>query len=242
MRQESAQVCQDFIKMRDVVLFDFGGTLDADGDRWAVRFHSAYAAAGGRLTLAAFEPLFRESDRQLALAPAVRTMGFGAMVGAQLELLAALLPDGRSADVRGVAEPFRTDTVKIVERNRRVLQDLADHYRLAVVSNFTGNLDRCLAELGLSNLFTVIADSAVVGWAKPDSRIFRHALEALGAEPASSWMIGDNFDADIRPAAALGMSTCWLAPPSRPAPTERVATRRISRLTDLPALLERCTD
>jgi len=48
-----------------VVLFDFGGTLDADGDRWAVRFHSAYAAAGGRLTFAAFEPLFRKSDCQL---------------------------------------------------------------------------------------------------------------------------------------------------------------------------------
>ena len=46
--------------MRDVVLFDFGGTLDADGDRWAVRFHQAYARAGGRLAFSAFEPVFRE--------------------------------------------------------------------------------------------------------------------------------------------------------------------------------------
>jgi HAD superfamily hydrolase (TIGR01509 family) len=241
MRQEWPCPRQDFVKVRDVMLFDFGGTLDGDGERWAVRFHSAYQVRGGRLALDDFERLFRESDRQLELDPTVRTMGFRDMVTRQAELLWPSLPDGQSIDRASVAEHFYLDAVRTVERNRRVLQALADHYRLAVVSNFTGNLDRCLAELGLSNLFTVIADSAVVGRAKPDPRIFRHALEALGAEPAGSWMIGDNFETDIRPAAALGMSTCWLAPPGRPAPTERVATRRISRLTDLPALLDRCT-
>ncbi len=224
------------------MLFDFGGTLDSDGDRWAVRFHAAYVAAGGRLPLEWFEPLFRESDRQLERDPAVRTMGFRDMAVRQAELLWPMLPDGQSIDRRLAAEHFHLDAVRGVERNRRALEWLAERHRLGVVSNFTGNLDRCLAELDLLHLFAVIADSLVVGWAKPDSRIFRHALEALGAEPARSWMIGDNFEADIRPAAALGMSTCWLAPPGQPAPTERVATRRISRLADLPALLDRCTD
>ena len=39
------------------ILFDFGGTLDADGTRWSVRFHEAYRRAGGRLVLERFEPL-----------------------------------------------------------------------------------------------------------------------------------------------------------------------------------------
>jgi FMN phosphatase YigB (HAD superfamily) len=242
MRQKPPRLCQDFIKMRDVVLFDFGGTLDADGDRWAVRFHSAYVAAGGRLTFEAFEPLFRESDRQLGLAPRVRTLGFGAMVAAQVDLLAALLPDSRSADLRQVAERFRADTVEIVQRNRQVLEDLGDHYRLGVVSNFTGNLDRCLSELDLLHLFVVIADSALVGWAKPDPRIFQSALDILGAGGDDAWMIGDNVEADIRPAAALGLCTCWLAPPERAAPIGLVPTGRIARLTDLPDLLRACTD
>ena len=41
--------------VRGLVLFDFGGTLDADGSRWSVRFHSAYRAAGGKQTFAAFD-------------------------------------------------------------------------------------------------------------------------------------------------------------------------------------------
>jgi FMN phosphatase YigB (HAD superfamily) len=242
MRQKPTRVCQDFIKMRDVVLFDFGGTLDADGDPWAVRFHSAYAAAGGRLTFEAFEPLFRESDRRLEREPVVRAMGFRAMIDAQTELLGQLLPDGRSVDHRGIAQRFHADALAAVRRNRPVLEDLVGRCRLGVVSNFTGNLDRCLVDLELQPFFSVIADSALVGWAKPDPRIFQFALDTLDARAHDAWMIGDNIESDIRPAAALGLRTCWLAPPERAAPVGLVPTGRIARLTDLPDLLRACTD
>src|SRR2546427_1211252 len=46
--------------------------------------------------------------------------------------------------------------------------------RLGVVSNFTGNLRPCLEELGLARFFAVLSDSAVLGWSKPDPRIFAH--------------------------------------------------------------------
>lgn len=229
--------------MGDVLLFDFGGTLDADGDRWAVRFHRAYAAAGGRLRAAEFEPLFRESDRRLEREPAVRTMRFHAMIVAQVALLGRLLPDGRSVDLDDVAERFHADALAIVQRNRSVLEYLVGRsYRLGVVSNFTGNLDRCLAELDLLDLFSVVADSAALGWTKPDPRIFLYALDTLAAKPDDAWMIGDNFETDIRPAAALGMSTCWLAPLTRPVPTGHDPVWRIARLSDLPDLLRTCTD
>src|SRR2546422_11709081 len=51
--------------VRGLVLFDFGGTLDADGSRWSVRFHAAYRAVGGKNSFAAFGRAFRESDRAL---------------------------------------------------------------------------------------------------------------------------------------------------------------------------------
>ena len=223
--------------MRGIVLFDFGGTLDADGDRWAVRFHRAYAQAGGRLGLAAFEPLFREADRRLEADPAVRSMGFRAMVGAQTELLRELVPDARTIALDAAADRFHQESVAAVTRNRDVLEQLARDHRLGVVSNFTGNLDRCLAELGLAPLFAVIADSLIVGCSKPDPRLFLHALGALGATPEAAWMVGDNFEADIRPAATLGLATCWLTSPGRDAPTAGVATHRIARLADLPPLL-----
>lgn len=223
--------------MRDVVLFDFGGTLDADGDRWAVRFHQAYARAGGRLAFSAFEPLFRESDRRLEAEPAVRTMGLGEMVAAQAGLLRELLPGAEGAALDQAAEHFHHDSLAMVHRNRPMLEHLATRYRLGVVSNFTGNLDRCLAELDLLRLFAVTADSLVVGWSKPDPRLFLHALGALDAGPETAWMVGDNFEADVRPAAALGLATCWLAPAGRALPLPDVATHRIARLTDLPPLL-----
>jgi putative hydrolase of the HAD superfamily len=225
-----------------VLLFDFGGTLDADGDRWAVRFHSAYAAAGGRLGLREFEALFRESDRQLERDPAVQTMGFRAMTMAQVDLLRPLLPDGSSVHLGGVAERFHRDSLAMVERNRKTLEWLRDRYRLGVVSNFTGNLDRCLTELDLLRYFSATADSLLLGWAKPDPRIFQWTLEILQTEPSTAWMVGDNFENDIRPAAALGLGTCWLAHPDRPSPSQSLGCGRIAQLTDLPAFLHTCMD
>ncbi len=77
----------------------------------------------------------------------------------------------------------------------------------------------------------------MVGWSKPDPRIFRHTLAALGASAERAWMVGDNFEADIRAAAALGMRTCWLAPPGRAAPADLAPTARIGRLVDLEQVL-----
>ena len=223
--------------MRDILLFDFGGTLDADGDRWAVRFHRAYAQVGGTMTFPAFEPLFREVDRRLEQDSAVRAMGFRAMVTHQASVLREMVPDAHAIPFDEAAARFHAESVAMVERNRSLLERLAPRHRLGVVSNFTGNLDHCLAELDLLQFFSVTADSLIVGWTKPDPRLFLHALTVLGARPDAAWMIGDNFEADVRPAAALGLATCWLAGADRVAPADGVATRRIARLTDLPAVL-----
>ena len=227
---------------QQILLFDFGGTLDADGDPWAVRFHRDYVAGGGRLPFEEFAPIFKLSDRQLEAEPAVRTMGFRALIDAQADLLGRLLPDGRQVDLGRVADAFHADALVTVERNRGLLARLAHRYRLGVVSNFTGNLAPCLDELALLDFFAVIVDSAIVGWAKPDPRIFQSALAALATSPTDAWMIGDNPEADIRAAGALGIRTCWLAPPEREPPDGITPTARIARLTELPAVIATCTD
>ena len=220
------------------MLFDFGGTLDADGVHWGPRFHAAYRQAGGALDLAAFEPLFRASDEALGRLPGVTTLGFRATIEAQARLLVALLPDRDRIDARQLAERFHGDAVATVRRNVPLLERLARRYRLGIVSNFTGNLVPCLDELGLARLFAAVSDSGVVGWAKPDRRIFEHALTALEAPADSVWMVGDNFEADIRGAAALGMRTCWIAPPERATPPGLVPpAARISRLGDIERVL-----
>jgi HAD superfamily hydrolase (TIGR01509 family) len=215
------------------VLLDFGGTLDADGVHWSPRFHAAYRAAGGTLEFATFEPIFKSSDQALARLPGIAGLGFRAAIEAQARLLMELLPDGGRVDPAAVARRLHGDALAVVRRNEPVLERLARRYRLGIVSNFTGNLEPCLDELGLAKLFAVISDSTVVGWSKPDPRIFRHTLAALRAPAERAWMVGDNFEADIRAAAALGMRTCWLAPPERPAPAGLAPTARIGRFVEL---------
>jgi len=219
------------------VLFDFGGTLDADGLPWAARFYAAYRAAGGATEFPAFETLFKVSDRALERLPVIRTLGFRAMTQAQARLLCELVPDGAAVSPERIMERFHADAVAVVTRNRPLLERLRRGSRLGIVSNFTGNLELCLTELGLLEFFGAVADSAVLGVAKPDRRIFTETLDRLGLRPDCTWMIGDNFEADIRPAAALGMKTCWIAPAERRAPAGVALTARIERLSELETIL-----
>jgi len=224
--------------VRGLVLFDFGGTLDADGARWSIRFHAAYRAAGGRQSFAAFEKVFRESDRALARFSGVARLGFRAMIDAQTALVLARLPDGAALSKSAVADHFHSATCAVVRRNEALLQRLHQAYHLGVVSNFTGNLALCLEELGVMRYFSVIADSGHVGVTKPDARLFRHALSWPGLVATPAWMVGDNFESDIRPAAALGLSTAWLAPEAEKSPQRGLPTVRLQTLSDLAAVLQ----
>ncbi len=85
-------------------------------------------------------------------------------------------------------------------------------YRLAVVSNAFGTMQRQLEELrvcsvtgeGMPQVGAVI-DSRVVGVEKPDPRIFHLALEALGVEASRSVYIGDTVKFDVLGARGAGL-------------------------------------
>jgi len=204
---------------------------------WSPRFHAAYRAVGGGLDFAAFDSFFKISDEALGRLPGIEALGFRATIEAAARLVVGRLPD--QVDAGALAHRLHTEALEIVARNVPILDRLSRRYRLGVVSNFTGNLRPCLEELGLARFFAVLSDSTVVGWSKPDPRIFAHTLAALQISPQHAWMVGDNFDADIRGAAELGIRTCWIAPADRTPPpgAELVPTARISRLPDFEAVL-----
>jgi HAD superfamily hydrolase (TIGR01549 family) len=224
--------------VRGLVLFDFGGTLDADGAPWSVRFHSAYRAAGGAEPFAAFDAAFRASDRALERLADIERLGFRAMVDAQTTLVLALLPDGAQLKQQAIADQFHATTLTVVRRNEALLARLRESFHLGVVSNFSGNLELCLRELRLMPYFTVVADSGRVGVTKPDPRLFQHALAWPGVAGAPAWMVGDNFESDIRPAAELGLSTAWLAPPAAQSPEAGLPTVRLTTLSQLAEVLD----
>jgi HAD superfamily hydrolase (TIGR01549 family) len=97
------------------------------------------------------------------------------------------------------------------------LQWLADRgFRLGSVTNRGYGGPRFweeLRDLGLADLFEVVAASCDIGYMKPHPRIFEYALEAMSLAPEETAMVGDSLRADVEGARALGMMAIWRRPP-----------------------------
>jgi HAD superfamily hydrolase (TIGR01549 family) len=96
----------------------------------------------------------------------------------------------------------------------RWLQDRG--YRLGSVTNrgYGGPRFRQeVRDLGLAELFEVIAVSCDVGYMKPHPRIFQYALDGMAIEPEETVMVGDSLRADVEGAKTMGMIAIWRRPP-----------------------------
>lgn len=83
---------------------------------------------------------------------------------------------------------------------------------VAIVSNAFGTVESELRQLrvcqigdGPAAVVDAIVDSAIVGYHKPDARIFQEALRRLLAEPSNVVHIGDSVRADVNGARAAGI-------------------------------------
>lgn len=71
-------------------------------------------------------------------------------------------------------------------------QALRSKYRVAMISNSTKRLEKELLEpLGVHDMFEIVVNSARVGIAKPDTRIYHHAAEQMAVEPDACVHIDD---------------------------------------------------
>jgi putative hydrolase of the HAD superfamily len=218
------------------LLFDFGGTLDADGIPWKERFRNLLrektAVSAERFDRAfydAADALVGTIPRTTSLADTVRLVARG--MAANLHL-----PDGAAAEQ--AADRFLAEAFAKLEENSDLLSRLALRFQIGVVSNFYGNLGTVCAETGLAWSLSVTVDSAIVGATKPDRRIFEAALERLGVPPAEALFVGDSLPRDMEGAKALGMPHVWLAAAEIEAPRPCcTGDRFIRRLGELPALL-----
>ncbi|HYC18421.1 MAG TPA: HAD family hydrolase [Pseudolabrys sp.] len=208
----------------ETLLFDFGGTLDADGVAWKERFHALYRAEGLDIAADAFTPVFFAADTPLVggLSPTADLSGTVDALTANLEVELAHRCKGNDATKpatesnggrrRRVASRFLSDAAAAFERNRPVLKTLSEQYQLGIVSNFYGNLEAVCHGAGLASLFAVMVDSHRVGAEKPDPAIFRAALGALGATPETTVFVGDSLRRDREGARRTGMRFIWIAP------------------------------
>lgn len=139
--------------------------------------------------------------------------------------------------------PWHWEDEKPFEDAAETLEALKERgYHLGIIANQVPGAAQRLATWGLLKYFDVVAASAELGVAKPDSAIFEKALELAGCQPCVSVMVGDRLDNDIRPAKALGMQTVWIRKGlSQYQPVDlgkNVADRIINNLPDLKAIFE----
>ena len=84
-------------------------------------------------------------------------------------------------------------------------------------------------------------EATVLG--KPSPAYFASALDALGAEPELTWLVGDDAESDIRPAQLFGMRTALVRTGKfRPDTLEGLDVTPdvvLSSVSDLPGWLER---
>ena len=214
------------------LLFDFGGTLDGPA-HWLDRFLASYRAAGIDISRAELDPAFEHATR----------IGYGAtrvvgrfemtdlvrfLVGHQFEYVRKNGPEplrerlrvsgaaGVHRFVEQVTSAFVRETNAGLAHSREVVAPVKGRFKMGVVSNFYGNLDRILAEAKLDRFFTAVADSSRVGIFKPEAGIFEAALKKLQCAPESVAMIGDSLSKDCAPARKLGMRAVWLCSEPRP--------------------------
>ena len=239
----------------ETLLFDFGGTLDANGVAWKERFYTFYQAEGLDIAADAFESCFFAADDALvgSLPPTTDLAGtvHALVVNIEAELVRrgvavdkAGIANGRNNCERSmrVASRFLSEASAAFARNRPVLETLGKRYRLGIVSNFYGNLEAVCHGAGLTSLFGALVDSHCVGASKPEPAIFHAAFRELRAKPETTVFIGDSLRRDREGARRTGMRFIWMVPQGAQAAEARASAwpfvqHRVAELRDLMTIL-----
>ena len=114
-------------------------------------------------------------------------------------------------------------------------------FRVGVVSNADGRVERVLERTGLRPFLEFVVDSHVVGFEKPSPRIFLEGVRRLGLSPAQCVYVGDLFPVDVLGAWRAGMHALLVdpwggAPPDvSTIPDIRDLSRRLSPGEGLPS-------
>lgn len=228
------------------IIFDYGGTIDCNGDHWAVVLRDAYDRIPAlQLPLDVFIDAYIYAERELArtrhIMPEHNFLDM-LRIKARIEL-GWLVEHGyvEACDVETFAESIAQYCYGVarasIEAARPTLEALAKRYPLVLVTNFYGNVQSVLDDFGLSHLFPTIIESAVVGVRKPDPAIFRLGVEAMKLSPEQVLVVGDSISKDILPAESLGCRTAWIK--GKPwfkdadAPERPDTITRLSQLLDL---------
>lgn len=216
------------------VLFDYGGTLDGEASHWLDRFVTLYRAADVEAPFAQLEEAFYAADDASYAHPRIAEAGLADLMEFHVSVQLDRLGLQRAALHRQLVDGFVTASTASLASSRRVLERLQPTFRLGVVSNFYGNVERILHDAGFGPLLAVVADSHRVGLSKPDPAIYRWATDRLEFPAAAVMHVGDSYERDVLAARNAGLRTAWLvghrALPNEEGPAPDLRLRSLDEL------------
>jgi putative hydrolase of the HAD superfamily len=95
---------------------------------------------------------------------------------------------------------------RVLPGTREALDRIGASFRIGIISNADGAIDRVLKACGLCDCFLSITDSGAVGYEKPHPAIFAHAAKTMGVAPGNALYVGDLYSVDWSGATNAGMN------------------------------------
>jgi putative hydrolase of the HAD superfamily len=126
----------------------------------------------------------------------------------------------------------------VIDGMSSALAAVSARYPVGLLTNGPSDIQRLkLDQAGLSDAFGVVVISGEVGVGKPSPKVFRAALDPLGARPEDSVMVGDSWERDIVGALEAGMRAVWIAD-GRPAPGSDPRVTVVDSVRELDEVLD----
>ena len=172
------------------VIFDLDGVLRRFDAAHVAQIELRNGLAGGSIHAAAFEP---------ALLAAVTT---GAITREEWMLRVGDLLDSAPAAAEWARHPSEPDEQMLALNDELRTSGV----RTAILTNGTDTIPDELRELGIDTRVDAVFNSAEIGVAKPDVRVFQHVLDALALEPGEVFF-SDDSASKLTGADELGMVT-----------------------------------
>ncbi len=214
------------------ILFDFGGCLDSDGEHSRELFlkHFQNNLKSNKLDVLQFQIAYTKTDLLINKLSLVKESNLAEMNLIICQMIASELNILQSNTIANISNSITSEQSYFLKRNQNIIKLLSNNYKLGIISNFSGNLEKILVEFSLLKYFDFVLDSFHVGFLKPNPLIFKHAISKCKTEISNIIYLGDNLERDIIPAHSIGLRTIHLNIKKR---QNKIANYTVSSLTEV---------
>ena len=221
------------LDLDDTILDDSSGVIDC----WRGACEAHADQLGGIAPTMVFDAVQTASEEYWS-DPERHRIGRLDLAKARHEVVVRALR-GLGSDASDVA--LRISTAYAAARHERIrpFDDAVDTVRwfrergcrLALLTNGAHDAQRTKIErFELEGLFDAVLIEGALGYGKPDPRVYRKALDALGVAATDTWMVGDNLEWDVGGPQKLGIVGIWIDAKGQGVPaTSAVRPDRIIR-------------